>query len=81
MSPSCFLAPEFAEMVANGIVGCLGQGFMRALAEAVITLGNLPDCEMVRLGRTGLVFETHHVCQPVQTPPIPSQTGTHSLPL
>ena len=43
MSPTGFFAPEVSEVVANSIVGRLGQGLVGPLAETVISLCNLPD--------------------------------------
>lgn len=53
MRPSSLLAPQLPEMVADGIIGSLGQTLMSALAELIIPLRDLPDCI-----RSGQPFES-----------------------
>jgi hypothetical protein len=42
MGPARLFAPETSKVVPNGVISSLGQALMFALAEFVVSLGNLP---------------------------------------
>jgi hypothetical protein len=44
MGPPSFLAPKLAKVVRYSIIGRLGERLMRALAETVVSLCDLPYC-------------------------------------
>lgn len=44
MGPPSFLAPKLAKVVRYSIIGRLGERLMRAFAETVVSLCDLPYC-------------------------------------
>ena len=44
MSPAGFFAPDFAEVVGDGIISRFVEGFLRAFSEFIVSLGDLPYC-------------------------------------